>query len=158
MNCVDCFIALGGNIGPVVQTLREAARQLSNLGHSFQMSRFYWTEPLSPIPQPRFLNACCRFACTLSPYALLSSLQGIERALGKRPKAREEPRPIDLDLLFYGESILFGPELIVPHPRWHERLFVVRPLADLVDVLPFGIEVQKLAERLDDHCLWTLCD
>ena len=154
---MDCFVALGANIGDVQKTLRDAAHRIEKLAHNFQLSKLYWTEPVSSIPQPKFLNACCRFQCTLSLRELFFALREIERDLGKVPKPRESPRPIDLDLLFYGEEIHFESDLILPHPRWHERLFVVEPLCDIAPLLPFGIDAQKLLEKLHDRYLRPLC-
>ncbi|MCH9611463.1 MAG: 2-amino-4-hydroxy-6-hydroxymethyldihydropteridine pyrophosphokinase [Chlamydiales bacterium] len=154
---MNCFVALGANLGNPAATLDLACNLLSSFVSNMQVSKFYWTKPISPIPQDKFLNGCCSFSCTLSPFELLCSLQEIERKLGKVPKGRDEPRPIDLDLLFCDEALIFHPELVLPHPRWHERLFVVRPLADITKKLPFDINIQPLLERLDDPSLWTLC-
>jgi len=157
---MDCFVALGGNIGNVKKNLEEAACRIAHLPgiSAFRLSSFYLTKPFYPTPQPDFLNACCRFECTLSPHRLFSSLQEIERALGKPSKPRDHPRIVDLDLLFFGEESIFEKDLIIPHPRWHERLFVVRPLSDIVRFLPFGIDVHKLLEALNDRDLRTVCD
>lgn len=70
------------------------------------------------------------------------------------PKPKEAPRLIDIDLLFYGDTVLYSPELVVPHPRWHERLFVLAPLSDLVDTikLPFAISISELKSKfLNPH-------
>lgn len=144
---MKCFVALGGNIGDVHSSIAQAVSLLKKLVENFQLSPLYRTTAVSPIPQPHYINAVCSFQCTLSPLQLFYSLQAIERKIGKIPKPKNAPRLIDLDLLFYGEKILFTKDLILPHPRWHERLFVVAPLADLTQTLPYGIDVKELIEK-----------
>ena len=89
-------------------------------------------------------------------------MQSFERRIGKIPKPKNAPRLIDLDLLFYGGEMIYSPTLIVPHPRWHERLFVIAPLADLVDTLPFPLPIRipshwnKLDGRISTWLNWAL--
>ena len=147
---MTCFVALGGNVGDVSSRFEKVCEILRGFTSLFEMSPVYRTRPVSAVPQEDFLNACCRFQCNLSVFELFSALGEIERLLGKVSKGRDDPRPIDLDLLFFGEQVVFEHNLIVPHPRWHERMFVVRPLADLTKQLPFGIEVEPLLERLNE--------
>ena len=91
--------------------------------------------PVSALPQADYINAVCCFKTCLPPLSLLYELQKIEKKLGKQPKSKQEPRVIDCDILFYGDEEVSLPELEIPHPRWRERLFVLQPLADLVDRL-----------------------
>jgi 2-amino-4-hydroxy-6-hydroxymethyldihydropteridine diphosphokinase len=102
---------------------------------NFRVSSFYDTTPVSPIPQPNFLNCTCAFETRLSPETLLGALQEIETKLGKRPKKKNEPRPIDIDILLFGERFIDTPTLQVPHPALLERLFVLRPLSDLTETI-----------------------
>ncbi|MFN0065540.1 MAG: 2-amino-4-hydroxy-6-hydroxymethyldihydropteridine diphosphokinase [Chlamydiales bacterium] len=146
-----CFVAFGGNLGPVKATFDrccDSLKSCSAISH-FELSPLYITSPVSTIEQPPYLNAVCRFTCTLSLYELFSLLKNIEERMGKRPKPKTHPRPIDLDLLFYGEEVHCSKELVVPHPRWHERLFVIKPLSDLVDILalPQKIDVKSLVKN-----------
>src|SRR5262249_9696203 len=103
--------------------------------HDVQVSRFYQTTPVSSIVQNDFINAVCRFKTSLKPLELLKILQTIELKLGKLPKPKDAPRCLDCDILFYGQEKVSTPELEIPHPHWRERLFVLKPLSDLVDVL-----------------------
>lgn len=139
-------MGLGGNQGNVIENFAFALRSVEKRFNSCVASRIYRTSPVSAIEQPHFLNACCRFECFLSPFELLSALGEIEKEAGKVPKRRDEPRPLDLDLLFYGEEVLFSQGLVLPHPRWHERLFVIAPLADL-GKLPFGLDASLFLEH-----------
>ncbi len=147
---MQCFVALGGNIGNVEASLKAALKELAAFPN-FAHSKVYSTSPVSTIEQADFLNMCCRFECALSPFELLSFLQQIETKLGKTPKVRDAPRKIDLDLLFCGEELIFEEGLVLPHPRWHERLFVLAPLADIVKTLPFGIDVQQFLANFPNH-------
>ncbi len=103
---------------------------------SLTCSKFHETKPISnldkPLDQPNFINAVCRFECALSLYELFSFLEEVERKLGKKPKAKNAPRLIDLDLIFYGETVHRSSKLTVPHPRWKERTFVLKPLAEVL--------------------------
>lgn len=95
-------------------------------------SSIYETEPHGGPEQPRFLNACCSGRSRLSADAVLGRLKEIERAAGRRPGgARHGPRVLDLDLLLYGDHVIDGSELRVPHPRLVERPFVLIPLAEI---------------------------
>ncbi|HEY1315610.1 MAG TPA: 2-amino-4-hydroxy-6-hydroxymethyldihydropteridine diphosphokinase, partial [Gaiella sp.] len=89
------------------------------------------TEPWGPVEQGPFLNAAAAVDTTLAPGAFLYVLLGIEETLGRVRGERWGPRTVDLDLLLYGELVLEEPELVVPHPRLHERRFVLEPLAEL---------------------------
>lgn len=90
------------------------------------------TEPAGGPPQGPFLNTVVEIDTTLAPRALLQTLQAIERQLGRVPSTeRWGPRPIDLDILLYGDRAVNEPDLEIPHPRLHERLFVLQPLAQL---------------------------
>lgn len=134
----SAYIGLGGNIGDAIATLFTAVELLS---HHHQISsctpsRFYRTTPVSSIAQEHYINAVCRITTCLVPHQLLYLLQKIETQLGKTAKAKEAPRIIDIDLLFYGSERYDDSELTIPHPRWHERLFVLLPLRELTDFAP----------------------
>jgi 2-amino-4-hydroxy-6-hydroxymethyldihydropteridine diphosphokinase len=137
---IDCYVGMGGNQEGTLGALRHAVAHLKQEKGIKQLtlSRLYHTRPVSPIKQPFYLNAACRFQTSLSLSALWQLLQRLERAAGKTPKPKESPRLIDLDLLFYGSLISVTKELVIPHPRWHERLFVLAPLADVTHTLPVG--------------------
>jgi 2-amino-4-hydroxy-6-hydroxymethyldihydropteridine diphosphokinase len=102
------------------------------------VSQFYYTSPVSSIPQEYYINAVCSFYTTYTASELFSHLQAVETELGKVPKAKEAPRVIDLDLLFFGDEIHSDPELQIPHPRWQERLFVLIPLLNLIQEIWVG--------------------
>jgi 2-amino-4-hydroxy-6-hydroxymethyldihydropteridine diphosphokinase len=129
------YIGLGANLGERGQTIAEALRRLDGDERTRVLAS---TEPIETDPvgyedQPRFLNAAAAVETARSPHELLELLFAIERGLGRvRGKGpRYGPRPIDLDLLLYGSEVVDQPGLEVPHPRLHERRFVLEPLAEL---------------------------
>jgi len=129
------YLGLGGNERESLTLIREALKQIERLKgvHSLRYSRFYRTRPVSPIPQEKYINAVCCLETTMDAHTLLKQLQKIECSLGKIPKPKEAPRPIDIDILFYGHEKINDDRLTVPHPLWQERLFVLAPLNDLTD-------------------------
>lgn len=129
------YLGLGGNECESLVLIRQALKHIERLNgvSSLRCSRFYRTSPVSPIPQEKYINAVCRLETTMDAHTLFSHLQNIETHLGKLPKPKEAPRPIDIDILFYGSEKIEDAELTIPHPRWQERLFVLAPLTDLTD-------------------------
>jgi 2-amino-4-hydroxy-6-hydroxymethyldihydropteridine diphosphokinase len=125
------YIGLGSNLGDRVATLRSAIQRLEALGHVTSVSSLYETEPVGYLEQPRFLNAVIALETALAPADLLRALLGIERDLGRTRSFSNAPRTLDLDLLVTGDVILETAELTLPHPRLHERAFVLVPLAEI---------------------------
>jgi 2-amino-4-hydroxy-6-hydroxymethyldihydropteridine diphosphokinase len=128
------FVGLGANLGDRETTLRSALERLSAEPgvELVAVSSFRDTAPIGIADQPRFLNAAAAVETTLSAHDLLDRLLAIERRLGRtREGPRFGPRTIDLDLLLYGDEQIQEEGLEVPHPRLHERLFALEPLADL---------------------------
>lgn len=133
----DVFLGLGGNIGDTETILRAALESISSIPGigNIQVSRFYHTSPVgNPLLDP-FVNAVCYMETDLSPQELLSTLQKIESSFGKLPKKKNDPRAIDIDILFYGDKTILDPLLEIPHPRWKNRLFVLVPLSDLTQFI-----------------------
>jgi 2-amino-4-hydroxy-6-hydroxymethyldihydropteridine diphosphokinase len=129
------FVGLGSNLGEREVTLRAAVKRLRALPDTEvrNVSSFRDTEPVGYTDQPRFLNAAVELHTGLSARALLGSLLELERAFGRDRSAGPPmgPRTLDLDLLLYGDQTIDEPLLTVPHPRLHERRFVLEPLAEL---------------------------
>jgi 2-amino-4-hydroxy-6-hydroxymethyldihydropteridine diphosphokinase len=128
------YVGLGANLGDREAMLRSALEQLrAEPGVDVTaVSAFRDTAPVGIVDQPRFLNAAAALETDLGPRELLALLLGIERRLGRtREGPRFGPRTIDLDLLLYGDAQIDEPGLQVPHPRLHERLFALEPLAEL---------------------------
>ncbi len=127
------YVALGSNLGDRRATL-ERAMELLDAHPGVRVvatSSLRETEPWGPVEQPPFLNGAVALDTTLGPRALLDVLLETEETLGRVRAERWGPRSIDLDLLLYGDAVVDEPGLVVPHPRLHERLFVLEPLAAL---------------------------
>jgi 2-amino-4-hydroxy-6-hydroxymethyldihydropteridine diphosphokinase len=128
------YVGLGANLGDREAMLRSALEQLRTEPglRVTAVSAFLDTAPVGLVDQPRFLNAAASVETDLGARGLLERLLGIERRLGRaREGPRFGPRTIDLDLLLYGDEVIDEPGLHVPHPRLHERLFALEPLAEL---------------------------
>ncbi len=130
------FIGFGSNVGDRVDFCDRTVTLLSLLPHSQVMgvSLLYETEPIRDGSNPGdgwFLNGVVQLETDVTPQSLLSVLREIERSLGRDEGNRSGPRTIDLDILFYGEWVIDEPGLTIPHPRLHERRFVLMPLSEL---------------------------
>jgi 2-amino-4-hydroxy-6-hydroxymethyldihydropteridine diphosphokinase len=150
-------IALGSNLesrfGDREANLREAVRRIEGLGEVLAVSSFYDTEPVGFVEQPRFLNGALVLRTELGAVELMRGLLGVERAMGRERVGAlaKGPRVIDLDLLLYGDWVLWAEELILPHPAMAERRFVLAPLAEIVPewVHPvLGVTVRELLANL----------
>jgi 2-amino-4-hydroxy-6-hydroxymethyldihydropteridine diphosphokinase len=146
-------LALGGNLGDRMANLEAAITALARDVAIRERSPVYETDPKYITDQPRFLNMALSAETDLNAMALLALLKGIEAHLGRTSGERYGPRPIDLDIIFFGDDIVELPELTVPHPRLAERAFVLRPLADIAPAKIHpgsGASVAEMLEALDD--------
>lgn len=145
------YLGLGSNLGEREGNLRQALRAMAAFVRLQAVSRVYQSAPWGYTTQPAFLNAAARVSTALSALDLLQHLKGLEEKLGRQPSFRYGPRLIDLDILFYDALVLETPGLTIPHPRLHERAFVLIPLADLAPELVhprLGVSVQQLLQEL----------
>ncbi len=164
------YLSLGSNIGDRMANLHAAITALGALGKVTAVSSFYETEPVEYTQQPWFVNCAVALETEKMPKQFLSALLKIERDMGRSRKisGRKGPRPIDIDILLYGSSVIDTPSLQIPHPAMHQRRFVLQPLAEIApeerhpvlkktvrelrDSLPPGQAVQKMAaSRLGNH-------
>lgn len=129
------FLGVGANLGDPLETIIQAWSLLSSDKHLHELksSHVYWTEPVSSISQPWYLNCVWSFSTSYSSLELFDLLQGVEKKLGKFPKPKEAPRFLDLDILLFNDERINTESLQIPHPKWKERGFVLVPLGDLTD-------------------------
>lgn len=128
---VPVAIALGSNLGDRERYLRDAVSALSLSLSDIRLSTFHETDPVGVGEQPRFLNAAVIGHTTLSARALLAQMLDIERQHGRERSHPGAARTLDLDLILYGDVVIDEPGLLVPHPRFRERRFVLEPLAEI---------------------------
>lgn len=147
------YVGLGANLGDRQANILQALQYIQTRASIDQVSSFYETEPVGYTDQPKFLNAVCAIRTALSPGELLHFLKWIEKRMGRMASFRNAPRPIDMDILLYDDLIVDetllptgggdareGRELIIPHPRMHERAFVLAPLVEIApDVIHPGL-------------------
>jgi len=148
---MQVYLGLGSNLGDRQANLARALKLLGERLHIELVSSLYETEPVDYTEQPLFLNAICRAQTELGPMQLLSLVKGIEASLGRVPSFPNAPRPIDIDIIFYGDRVMETPDLTIPHPRLEERAFVLIPLLEVAPDLRHpvsGMHIRDLAARV----------
>jgi len=146
------FLALGTNLGDRLNHLEEAQKRLSPGVSILSASPVYETPPWGYSYQPAFLNQVLEVETELAPLDLLDYVKDIEKQLGRVRSFRNGPRLIDIDILFYDDLLLKEHGLAIPHPRLHERAFVLVPLHDIAPNLRhpnFGKTVREMLEEVD---------
>jgi len=147
------YIALGGNVGDVEAALRQAAGTMGRTPgiRVLRVSRLSWTQPVGGPPgQGRYLNGVAEIATTLRPRELLQAVQAVEASLG-RDRGREVrwgPRTCDLDIVLMGDHVVDEPDLVIPHPRMHQRRFVLDALAELAPAATHPVLHKTMAQLL----------
>ncbi|RMH68990.1 MAG: 2-amino-4-hydroxy-6-hydroxymethyldihydropteridine diphosphokinase [Gemmatimonadetes bacterium] len=142
------YLGLGSNVGDRGRFLAQAVTALNQTqGISVRWcSRLVETSPLGGMPQPAYLNAVVEVATSLRPEALLRCIQRIETSLGRRRTIRWGPRPIDIDILLWEDQIIRSPELVIPHPGFHHRPFLLQLMIERQPLMRHPVERCTLFE------------
>lgn len=156
------YVGLGSNLGDPARAVRQALDELDALPGTRRVahSGLYGSAPVGKLDQPDFVNAAAKLETTLAPQALLDALLAVEARHGRVRRERDGPRTLDLDLLLYDDVVCASGTLVLPHPRLHERAFVLLPLAEIdpcLDIpgkgavadLARGVGAQRIA-RIED--------
>lgn len=159
------YLSLGSNLGDREANLKDAIVRLGSVGRAVAISSFYETEPVQFAQQPWFLNCAVALETEKMPKQFLSAILSIEQEMGRKRQASKlkGPRTIDIDILLFGSSIVDTQTLTIPHPRMHERRFVLEPLAEIApeyrhpvfkrtirelrDAMPPGPAVRRLTSK-----------
>jgi len=131
VSCNAVFISLGANLGPARENIARAIRSIKKNCRVLAVSSLYESDPVGPQDQPKFTNAVVKVETDLSPFDLLDHPMAVEREIGRKKTRRWGPRVIDIDIIFYGDLVISTDSLVIPHPRAHERRFVLEPLLEI---------------------------
>jgi 2-amino-4-hydroxy-6-hydroxymethyldihydropteridine diphosphokinase len=145
------YLSLGSNLGDRKRNLDTAIARLCELGSVISKSSIYETEPVEvDTEQPWFLNCAVAMETEISPQEFLHKILAIERAMGRQRTGLRSPRNVDIDILFVGDQIVNSDELKVPHPRMHQRRFVLEPLAEIAPAVLHPVLKRSVRQLLDE--------
>jgi 2-amino-4-hydroxy-6-hydroxymethyldihydropteridine diphosphokinase len=149
------YVGIGSNLKDPRAQVLQAFTELDGLPHTrvVKRSSLYRTAPIGHAAQPDFINAVAQLETGLPAEGLLAELQELEARHGRQRSFANAPRTLDLDVLLYGERQMHSPSLTIPHPRMHERAFVLKPLLEIAPQLPFHARLDSCkdqkVERID---------
>jgi len=148
----EVYLGLGSNIGDRHSNIRRALGLIRSFSNNLTVSNTYETDPQGFRLQPVFLNAVCRLWTNLDPFEMLSTVSDIQLSVGVKAPLLNGPRSLDIDILMYGNLVINAPNLVLPHPRMHERKFVLEPLSEIAPSLIHPImklTMRELLNKLD---------
>lgn len=142
------YLSLGSNLGDREANLRAAIGKLDELGQVIAVSAFFETEPVEFTAQPWFLNCAVAVRTHLMPKLFLAKVLAIEQQMGRQRTQPKGPRPIDIDVLLFGNAVISTPQLKVPHPAMHQRRFVLEPLSEIAPDVRHPVFKRSMRELL----------
>jgi len=150
------YISLGSNVGDPGENLEKGLKAIDETAgvNLLDRSPFYLTEPVDYLDQDWFVNAAAKIQTSLDPFELLKTLKMVEAGAGRTSSPiRFGPRVLDMDIIFYNNTIIDAPNLVIPHPRMHNRCFILQPLCDIDPAIVHPVlkqPVQTLLSNLND--------
>ena len=152
MSGYPVFIGIGSNVGDATDNCIKAVKEIGLIKDNriVAVSSLYRAEPISHIKQDWFINCVVKIETDLTPYSLLSDLQKVEKRLGRKRDIRHGPRTIDLDILIFNSLIIDDDKLKIPHPRMHERRFVLEPLSEIDENLIHPVIKKSIKSLLNE--------
>jgi dihydroneopterin aldolase/2-amino-4-hydroxy-6-hydroxymethyldihydropteridine diphosphokinase len=145
------YLGLGSNIPDKEEHLNTAILFLKEFCTVKAISPLYLTEPIGFPDQDWFLNCVIQIETNADPQTLLSNIKSIEQKLGRKKTIQNGPRTIDIDILFYGDLVVHTKQLVIPHPRLQDRLFVLQPMMDLNPSFLHPVLHKTIQELYDEH-------
>jgi 2-amino-4-hydroxy-6-hydroxymethyldihydropteridine diphosphokinase len=143
------YVGIGSNLKDPRAQVLQAFNELDELPHTrvVKKSSLYRSAPIGHAAQPDFINAVAQLETGLPAERLLAELQEIETRHGRQRSFANAPRTLDLDILLFGNATIETPSLTIPHPRMHERAFVLKPLLEIAPQLPFTVQLDACADQ-----------
>ena len=146
----DVALSLGSNVGDSYQTLVNSLKDLSLFVDDMKVSSFYRTDPMNMKYQPDFINLAVAGKTSVSPGALLKKVNSVEKKYGRAREIKYGPRTLDIDIILFGDEIVKREDLVIPHPEFRKRLFVIEPLAEIVPEMKDPVDGKELHEILKE--------
>jgi 2-amino-4-hydroxy-6-hydroxymethyldihydropteridine diphosphokinase len=150
MKYTTVYLGLGSNLGDRKDNLDKAIEYLSQRLRITAKSSIYDTEAMENREQPRFLNMVCQAQTIFKPQDILMLAKSIERKMGRQPNTHNAPRPIDIDILFYGDEIIETPDLTIPHASLPNRAFALVPMAEIAPNLVHPVTKKTVSTMLSE--------
>ncbi len=147
------FLGIGSNLGNRIHYCKNAIDEICSFAKVLQASSLYETEPVGKEDQPAFINCVVEIETDLSSQDLLKQLNTVELKLGRVRDEKWGPRTIDLDIIFYDKEVINNENLVIPHPRAHQRRFVLEPLCEIAPKFihpKFNISALDLLNKIND--------
>lgn len=161
MKTSEVYISIGSNIDNPKANVNRCIDELKKTsGIIFKnVSKYYLTSPMDYFDQPKFINCCVQLETELEPNQFLEAMQAIEKKIGKEKQFQSGPRRIDIDILLFDDLVVIHNDLRIPHPRLHQRRFVLVPLMDLNKTIlhpELNQTVEEIFNNLPDNPLETV--